>query len=210
MNNPLIILSGPSGAGKSTLCKRLFKKINNYYFSVSTTTRDPRNGEKHGDDYYFISKEEFEKSIENKEFLEWAKVHGNYYGTSKVHIDKALSQNKLTILDIDVQGQETIRKNTNNVISIFISTSNLSILKERLTNRKTDTTEQIDKRLNNAIGEIKKIDNYDFFLINDDLEIAFKEFYQIIQSCKNTISPHIDIEQFVDNWKNNSLTKNLI
>jgi guanylate kinase len=201
MNNPLIILSGPSGAGKSTLCKKLFKKIDNYYFSISTTTREPRNGEKDGVDYYFVSKEEFKKSIKNKEFLEWAEVHGNYYGTSKVYIDNALTQNKLTILDIDVQGQEIIKKDINNLISIFISTSNLSLLKKRLTARQTDTKEQIDKRLNNAIGEIKKIKNYDFFLINDDLDIAFKEFYHIIKSCKNTISPDIVVENFINKWK---------
>lgn len=201
MYNPLVILSGPSGAGKSTLCKKLFEKIDNYYFSVSTTTREPRNGEKDGVDYYFISKEEFKKSIENDEFLEWAEVHGNYYGTSKIHINNALSQNKLTILDIDVQGYDTIRQNTNDIVSIFISTSNLSTLKQRLTNRETDTKEQIDKRLNNAISEIKKIKTYDFFLINDDLEKAFKEFYNIIKSCNNKISPHMDIDNFVDNWK---------
>lgn len=202
MNNPLVILSGPSGAGKSTLCKKLFEKIDNYYFSISTTTRSPRDGEKDGKDYYFTTKEEFKKSIDNEEFLEWAEVHGNYYGTSKIHINNSLKQNKLTILDIDVQGQETIKKNTKNIISIFISTSNLTILKDRLISRKTDTQEQIDKRLNNAIGEIEKISNYDFFITNDDLEVAFEEFYHIIKSCKNTISPSVDIEKFVNIWKN--------
>ncbi len=201
MNNPLVILSGPSGAGKSTLCKKIFEKIDNYYFSISTTTRLPRDGEEDGKDYYFTTKEKFKQSIKDEEFLEWAEVHGNYYGTSKIHINKSLKKNQLTILDIDVQGQENIKRNTKNIVSIFISTSNLSTLRNRLTSRKTDTKEQIDKRLNNATSEIEKIGNYDFFIINDDLDVAFEEFYHIIKSCKNTISPDLDIKVFADNWK---------
>ena len=200
-NNPLVILSGPSGAGKSTLCKKLFKKITNYYFSISTTTRKPRDGEKHGVDYYFTSKEEFQKSIDNDEFLEWAEVHGNYYGTSKIYINKALSKDKLVILDIDVQGQKLIKQKTKNIISIFISTSNLSTLQKRLKSRNTDSLEQIEKRLENAISEISQIKEYDFFVVNDDLDTAFEEFYNIILSCKNTISSDVNIDEFVNEWK---------
>lgn len=200
-NNPLVILSGPSGAGKSTLCKKLFTKITNYYFSISTTTRQPRDGEKHGVDYYFTSKEEFQKSIDNDEFLEWAEVHGNYYGTSKIYINKALSKDKLVILDIDVQGQKLIKQKTKNIISIFISTSNLSTLQKRLKSRNTDSLEQIEKRLENAISEISQIKKYDFFVVNDDLDTAFEEFYNIILSCKNTISSDINIDEFVNEWK---------
>jgi len=200
-NNPILILSGPSGAGKSTLCKKLFEKITNYYFSISTTTRDIRKGETHGKDYYFISKDEFKKSIENDEFLEWAEVHGNYYGTSKVYISQALSDNKLVVLDIDVQGQKNIIKKISNTISIFITTSNLSSLRTRLENRKTDEKHQIEKRLNNATKELSQIKNYDFLLINENLEKTFQEFYQIVLSIQHSIPRDLDIDNFVSEWE---------
>lgn len=106
----ILILSGPSGCGKSTLLKNVYKEIDEYYFSISTTTREPRPGEKHGVDYLFTTREEFQEDIKTGNFLEWAEVHGNYYGTSLKPIKKALSEGKIVIFDIDVQGHDIVRK----------------------------------------------------------------------------------------------------
>lgn len=176
----ILIVSGPSGCGKSTLLKEVYKNIDNYYFSISTTTRDPRVGEKDGVDYYFVSKEEFEKDIDDGNFLEWAKVHDNYYGTSLKPIIRALNEGKLVIFDIDVQGHKIVRKKLNSLVtSVFITTPSLEVLKERLYNRQTDSTEIIEKRLLNAKKEIESFHEYDYFIINDDLELASKEFLSI-------------------------------
>ena len=151
----ILILSGPSGCGKSTLLKEIYKNIDNYYFSISTTTRTPRAGEQDGVDYYFVSKEDFEKDIEEGNFLEWAKVHDNYYGTSLKPIIEALNDGKLVIFDIDVQGHKIVRKKLNSqVTSVFITTPSLSILKDRLYSRNSDSNEIIEKRLSNAKEEI--------------------------------------------------------
>ncbi len=176
----ILILSGPSGCGKSTLLKNVYKEVKDYYFSISTTTRKPREGEKHGVDYLFTTKEEFEKDIENNNFLEWANVHGNYYGTSLKPIRKALEEGKLVIFDIDVQGHAIVRTKLDDIVtSVFITTPNLNILKQRLTSRDTDSKEVIEKRIQNAKEEINSFDKYDYFIINDDLERASKELLSI-------------------------------
>ncbi|QOG12031.1 guanylate kinase [Arcobacter sp. FWKO B] len=170
----ILILSGPSGCGKSTLLKELYKNIDSYYFSISTTTRAPRVGEENGVDYFFVSKEEFEAGIQKGEFLEYAQVHNNYYGTSLKPIIKALEENKLVIFDIDVQGHDLVRKSQLNkyVTSVFITTPSLKILEQRLTSRATDATDIIQKRIVNSKTEINSIDLYDYVLINDNLEEA--------------------------------------
>ncbi len=176
----ILILSGPSGCGKSTLLKNVYKDISDYYFSISTTTRDPREGEKDGVDYLFTTKEEFEEDIKNGHFLEWAEVHGNYYGTSLKPIKKALEKGKLVIFDIDVQGHEIVRKKLNDIVtSVFITTPTLDILEDRLTSRNTDSKDVINKRLDNARHEIKSFNKYDYFIINDNLEKASKELVAI-------------------------------
>ncbi len=176
----ILILSGPSGCGKSTLLKEVYKDIGDYYFSISTTTRAPRVGEKDGVDYFFVKKEEFLEDIEAGHFLEWAEVHGNYYGTSLKPIKKALSKGKLVIFDIDVQGHEIVRKKLNDITtSVFITTPSLNELKNRLNSRNTDTQVIIDNRLENAKYEIKYFQKYDYFIVNDDLEAASKQLVSI-------------------------------
>jgi guanylate kinase len=176
----ILILSGPSGCGKSTLLKEIYKNIENYYFSISTTTRNPRVGEQNGVDYYYVSKEEFEKDIEDGHFLEWAKVHDNYYGTSLKPIIEALNDGKLVIFDIDVQGHKIVRKKLNSqVTSVFITTPTLSVLKERLYSRNTDSQEIIENRLNNAKIEIDSFLEYDYLIINDNLQKAIKEILAV-------------------------------
>lgn len=176
----ILILSGPSGCGKSTLLKEVYKDIEDYYFSISTTTREPREGEQHGVDYLFVSKEEFERDIENGDFLEYANVHGNYYGTSLKPVKKALEEGKLVIFDIDVQGHELVRKQLDDVVtSVFITTPNLSVLENRLNSRATDSKDVIEKRIKNAKHEVEFFQDYDYFIVNDDLEEASKQLVSI-------------------------------
>lgn len=172
----ILIISGPSGCGKSTLLKEVYKDIDDYYFSISTTTRAPRIGEVNGIDYFFVTKEEFEKDINNGDFLEYAKVHDNYYGTSLKPIKKALDESKLVIFDIDVQGHEIVRSKLDAITtSVFITTPSLEVLETRLNSRNTDSTEIIEKRIKNAKGEVEYFQDYDYLIINDDLQIAAKQ-----------------------------------
>jgi len=199
----ILIISGPSGCGKSTLLKEVYKNISDYYFSISTTTRAPRVGEVNGVDYFFVTKEEFEKDIKNGDFLEYAKVHDNYYGTSLKPINKALEEGKLVIFDIDVQGHEIVRNKIDSfVTSVFITTPSLNILKQRLNNRNTDSLEIIEKRIKNAKNEIEYFQDYDYLIINDDLEIAAKELISIanITRIKTKL---FDKEKIVSNWLKN-------
>ena len=172
----ILIISGPSGCGKSTLLKEVYKDIDDYYFSISTTTRAPRIGEVNGIDYFFVTKEEFEKDINNGDFLEYAKVHDNYYGTSLKPIKKALDESKLVIFDIDVQGHEIVISKLDAITtSVFITTPSLEVLETRLNSRNTDSTEIIEKRIKNAKGEVEYFQDYDYLIINDDLQIAAKQ-----------------------------------
>ncbi len=181
----ILILSGPSGCGKSTLLKELYKSIDKYYFSISTTTRAPRVGEKDGLDYFFVTKEQFEEGIKNGEFLEYAEVHGNYYGTSLKPILNALGENKLVIFDIDVQGQDIVKKSelSKYVTSVFITTPSLEVLKTRLYSRATDNNDVIEKRIKNAVIEVESINKYDYIIINDDLQKASRELVGVAQSA---------------------------
>jgi guanylate kinase len=176
----ILIISGPSGCGKSTLLKEVYKDISDYYFSISTTTRAPRVGEVNGVDYFFVTKEEFEKDIDNNDFLEYAKVHDNYYGTSLKPINKALQENKLVIFDIDVQGHEIVRNKLDSIVtSVFITTPSLKVLEDRLNSRNTDSNDIIEKRIKNAKGEVEFFQDYDYLIINDDLETAAKQLVSI-------------------------------
>lgn len=196
----ILILSGPSGCGKSTLLKNVYKDISDYYFSISTTTRSPRVGEKDGVDYLFVSKEEFEEDIKNGHFLEWAEVHGNYYGTSLKPINKALKKGKLVIFDIDVQGHEIVRKKLTDIVtSVFITTPTLQELEERLNDRNTDSYAVISKRLENARHEIKSFQKYDYFIVNDDLEVASKELVAIANITRIKAKLY-DKEEIISNW----------
>ena len=169
----ILVISGPSGCGKSSLLKEVYKTIDNYYFSISTTTRAPRDGEKDGVDYFFVSKEEFEKDIHEGQFLEYAQVHDNYYGTSLKPIINSLNDGKLVIFDIDVQGHRIVRQKLNDITtSVFITTPTLKELQNRLELRGTDELSVIEKRIKNAKTEIDQIDKYDYFIINDNLEEA--------------------------------------
>lgn len=196
----ILIISGPSGCGKSTLLKEVYKDIDNYYFSISTTTRAPRIGEINGVDYFFVSKEEFEEDIKNDDFLEYAKVHDNYYGTSLKPINKALAEGKLVIFDIDVQGHEIVRNKIDSLVtSVFITTPSLNVLEERLNSRNTDSIEIIEKRIKNAKAEVEFFQDYDYLIINDDLQTAAKELV-CIANITRIKTKLFDKEKIVSNW----------
>jgi len=184
-NSLILIISGPSGAGKTTLLQ--FLPSENFYFSVSHTTRSPRKEEVNGKDYYFVSKEEFLKMIKNDEFLEWVEIFGTYYGTSLKEIDKAILQNKHLVLDIEVIGATRLRNFFgNSAIFIFILPPNLEVLKERLRKRGTEDEIEIEKRINRALEEIKFAGWFDYIIINDELERAKECLFSIINAelCK--------------------------
>jgi len=196
----ILLLSGPSGCGKSSLLKEVYKVIDNYYFSISTTTREPRIGEQDGVDYYFVSKEEFKKDIDNGDFLEWAEVHGNYYGTSLKPINQALEESKLVIFDIDVQGfEQVIQKLKDITTTVFITTPTIDELEKRLYNRDTDSKEVIENRIKNAKVEIEYIDQYDYFIVNDDLQIASDQLVSIAKSSLVKASLY-NKKDIVKNW----------
>ena len=198
----ILILSGPSGCGKSTLLKEVYKDISDYYFSISTTTREPRTGEENGVDYLFTSKEEFEKDIQNDDFLEYAKVHDNYYGTSLKPIKEALEQGKLVIFDIDVQGHEIVRNKLDSIVtSVFITTPSLTLLEERLNARNTDSSDIIEKRIKNAKGEVEFFQDYDYLIINDNLEVAAKELVCIANITRIKTKLY-EKDKIISNWLN--------
>ena len=202
MKGQILIVSGPSGSGKSTLLNRLLKEENDLYFSISSTTRAPRQGETDGVNYYFTSEDEFKKGIDADEFLEWACVHGNYYGTSLKPVLKALEDGKIAIFDIDVQGFNIAKsKFAKNITSVFITTASKNELKSRLQNRGTDSAETIEKRLINAVGEMEHILEYDYFLINDDLQNCYENLRGILRSMRLKTS-NLDAKEIINKWNN--------
>jgi guanylate kinase len=194
-------MSGPSGAGKSSLVNELEKEISDIYFSVSVTTRQKREGEKEGIDYHFVSIKEFEEDIKEGFFLEWAKVHGNYYGTSLKHTLKAIDEGKLVLFDIDVQGFLQAKEKLKDLItSVFITTPSQNELQRRLVKRATDSKEVIEKRVKNALYELEMAKEYDFFIINDDLDRAKKELLSIAIASRIKTS-NFDLDNFIKEWK---------
>jgi guanylate kinase len=198
----ILVVSGPSGSGKTSLARKVCEELGEKaYFSISTTTRSMRESEKDGVDYFFVSKDEFLKDIEDGYFIEWAEVHGNFYGTSKRQIDKALNEGKIVFLDIDVQGYENIKKIYPDITTgIFVTTRNEKILIERLKNRGTETEESLKTRLINAFNEMKKIDEYDYLLINDNFDEA-KEYLKAVAIASLIKRSKYDIDEFIKKWK---------
>lgn len=184
INQPtLFVVSAPSGAGKTTIIKSAKKSIPKLVLSVSHTSRSPRPGEQHAKDYFFISADEFRNKIKNGDFLEWAEVHGNYYGTSREEIEKLMQQGKIVVLDIDVQGALQIR-NIEGLQTryIFIEPPSLEELKRRLEERNTETPESLAKRIDNAKSEMSHKDKYDHVIVNDVLEKAVEAFKKIVSN----------------------------
>ncbi|MBE3021831.1 guanylate kinase [Campylobacter sp. RM13119] len=200
MKGQILLISGPSGCGKSTLLSRLFKEEKGLYFSISSTTRAIRDGEIDGVHYHFISKEEFEDGIKKDEFLEWAQVHKNYYGTSLKPVKEQLERGNIVVFDIDVQGFAIAReKFKSEITSVFVTTTNKKELKKRLEKRNTDSPETIENRLMNAVGEMEHILEYDYFLINDDIEKSYRGLKSIVRAMRLK-STNINLRETIDNW----------
>ena len=180
-----MVISGPSGAGKGTICKKLIEDNKNIWLSISMTTREKREGEIDGKDYFFVSKEEFETKIKNNAFLECAKVHSNqYYGTLKDKVFDHLNNGEDVILEIDIQGALKVKTQTDEAIYIFIMPPSMRELKTRLIKRGTETKEQIVKRFKDAYQEINEITKYNYVVINDNLKDAVKKVEAIIMAEK--------------------------
>lgn len=197
----VLVLSGPSGAGKSSLINKIIGDIGECYFSISTTTRPMRDGEVDGVDYHFVSEEEFKKDIKNDSFLEYAVVHGNYYGTSLKPVREALNERKLVLFDIDVQGNVAILNRLGDITtSVFITTPSLSELKNRLQKRSTDSQDVINNRIKMAKREVQRISEYDYLIINDNLDEAAEILKLIANAARMKVSTN-DINEFVQNWE---------
>lgn len=195
----LLIVSGFSGAGKGTLMKKLLETHDNYALSISMTTRQPREGEIHGRHYFFVSKEEFETAIAGDGLLEYAQYCGNYYGTPKSYVERCLQQGKDVILEIEIQGALKVKEKFPEAVLVFVTPPGADELKKRLVGRKTETMEVIDKRLSRAVEEARGIENYDYIVINDELERCTEEIHAIVTAshCKvnRSISKIIEISK---------------
>lgn len=193
----LLIISGPAGTGKGTVCKELLKRNKDIVFSVSATTRQPRVGEVDGVNYYFVSKDKFESMIENDEFLEYAYVHTNYYGTPRKFVMDQIEKGEIVLLEIDVQGALQIKKNFSEAVFIFLLPPTMEELKNRIVKRGTETEEDINRRYENAFKELDFVGNYDYFVINNVVEDAVLDIEAIIKAEKLRVKRHSDIKNKV-------------
>ena len=190
--NIMVILSSPSGAGKTTLTKKIKQKFSSFKISVSHTTRTPRSKEVDKIDYHFVTKEDFKKLINNNEFYEYAKIFGNYYGTLKKNVDEIIKSHDI-LFDIDWQGTKQLSKFKNlDLIKIYLITDNKKELKNRLVKRNQNTLAEVDNRLRSFEEDIKHWNDYDYIVINKDLNVCFRQIEQIIiSSKKDSIQFHI-------------------
>jgi guanylate kinase len=180
MKGNLIIISSPSGGGKGTLIKEILRSTPGIGYSVSYTTRTPREGEENGRDYLFVSYQEFSDLIKQNEFLEYAEVHGNFYGTSKTRVNDEIENGRDVILEIDVQGADSIIKDFSDAVSIFILPPSFEVLRDRLTARATETQENLTLRLKNSFGEVQKYKEFGYIVVNDEKTKATNDLRNII------------------------------
>ena len=183
----LFVISAPSGAGKTTLCKEIIDIFPDLRHSVSYTTRTPRSGEVHGRDYFFVGQDEFSRMVAAGEFAEWAEVHGNLYGTSLSTLKQCRSQGIDLILDIDCQGAQQLKGRFDGGVYIFILPPSIAELRRRLDGRSSDTEEVIERRINNAAGEIKESRWYDYIIVNDRFSVAVEQLKSVLiaEQCRS-------------------------
>lgn len=189
--NNLFIISAPSGAGKTTLIEMVVKEFPQLMFSISHTTRAPREGETDGVEYFFTTPARFEDMIRGNQFLEWAQVHSNYYGTSRLILERAEEQDRDLLLDIDVQGAAKVKAMIPSAVTIFILPPSMAALKARLTQRQLDAVDQIHRRMETARNEIWHYRDYEFVVINDDLTHAYENLSAIIR-CQGSKTENLE------------------
>ena len=182
MNSDLFVISAPSGAGKTTLARRLLVAVRDIEFSVSFTTRPKRDGEREGVDYHFVEPDEFERMLEAGEFLEWARVHGQSYGTKAGFVDETLARGKDVMLDVDTQGATSVKKLRSGAILIFILPPDFETLRKRLEGRGDSSVEEIERRLEHAREEIQRFTEYDYLVVNDDAGEALRSLEAIVRA----------------------------
>ena len=192
----LIVVSGFSGAGKGTLMKKLVQEYDNYALSISATTRAPRPGEEDGREYFFLTKEAFEHKIEEGGLVEYACYCDNYYGTPKDYVEKNLAEGRNVILEIEIQGALKIKKQYPGALLLFVMPPDAEELRHRLTLRGTETEDVIQKRMERAVKEAEGIEEYDYIVVNDDLDTCVKELHEIITAAGNT---PLRNENFIEN-----------
>ena len=189
----LVVVSGFSGSGKGTIMKELLRRYDNYALSISATTRSPREGEEDGREYFFKTREEFEKMIAEDALIEHASYVGNYYGTPRAYVEQQLALGKDVILEIEIQGALQIKKRFPDTLLLFISPPDARTLKERLVGRGTESMEVIESRLARAVEEAEGIESYDYFIINDDLEICVEQVHQMIKGEHSRVSRSLEL-----------------
>jgi guanylate kinase len=182
----LIVVSGFSGAGKGTLMKRLLQQYDNYALSVSMTTRNPREGETNGKEYFFVTRQEFEEQIEKDGLVEYASYCDNYYGTPKKYVEEQLEAGKDVILEIEIQGALKIKEKFPQALLMFVTPPSAEELRRRLEGRGTESSEVIMKRLKRAAEEAEGVENYDYLVVNDDLEECVAHMHRLVEAAKNT------------------------
>ena len=193
----LLVLSGPSGSGKGTVSEALMKNNDDIIFSTSVTTRTPRPGEVNGENYFFATREEFEKMVENDELLEHAFVHTNYYGTPKKFVFDEIEKGEIVLLEIDVQGALQVKKKYKEAVFIFLIPPTMDELKSRLVKRDTETEDELETRYRNAFKELDFVGEYDYFVINDVIDNAVNDIETIIAAEKLRVKRHKDIKKEV-------------
>lgn len=191
----LLVVSGPSGSGKGTICREILAKDKNLIFSISATTRKPRHKENNGVDYFFIDELEFKQKIKEDEFLEYANVHNNFYGTPKNFVIDKINEGKVVILEIDVQGALQVKKSYPEAVTIFLAPPSMNELKNRITKRGTETKEDINIRYKNAFEELNFIEEYDYVVINDKIENAVEKTKSIIAAEKLKVERNKDLTE---------------
>lgn len=187
----LIVVSGFSGAGKGTVMKKLLETYDNYALSISMTSRKPRPGETNGIEYFFVTSEEFEKKIEENGLIEYAQYCGNYYGTPKAYVESRLKEGKDVILEIEIQGALKVKKQFPNALLLFVTPPSATELKRRLEGRQTETAEVIMQRMNRAVEESDGIEEYEYLIVNDDLDTCVKELHSIVSAARMKPSRNI-------------------
>jgi guanylate kinase len=181
----IFIISAPSGSGKSTLTQKLLERVDRLRFSVSYTTREPRGQERHGEDYFFVSREEFEAMAARGQFLEHAEVFGNYYGTHCSELDRASNDEVDLVLDIDVQGARQLKGRIPDAVSIFVLAPSREILEQRLRARSQDSEPVIERRLRDAAEEIRNYSQYDYVLVNREVEMSVDTLVSIVKATRS-------------------------